>query len=255
LAGSSFAAHGPDHDGNGNVTESFRIIDSTDVPNIELELFYDEILAASFDSAELVERPELLAALADPESATRAAIAFDQTGLTVGGIVGDWFATCRVMLISYLAARPGLRGRGIGKRLLAQVLPAWTTQFGAVLVVAEVEDPRFYRDDEYHGNPEARLRLYASLGAKILDIPYFQPALSAQQPRVRNLFLMAFGVDQSVRTDENGVDAAVVRCFIEQYLADTEGVVDDEEVRAVRGALAAKAGVALLDPAVYLRNT
>ncbi len=198
------------------MTEALRIIDSTDVAPAELEIFYDEILAPSFDFAELVERSELLGALADRTSVTRGAIAFDEAGLIVGGIIGDWFAQCRVMLTSYLAARPGFRGRGIGKRLMAEVLPAWTSHFGAVLVVAEVEDPRFYQADEYHGDPEARLRLYASLGARILRIPYFQPALSAQQPRVRNLFLMVFSADQSVMRENNRIDAATLRCFIEE---------------------------------------
>jgi GNAT superfamily N-acetyltransferase len=235
------------------VTEALRITNSTDAAAAELEVFYDEVLAPSFDSAELVERSELLGALADPASETRGSIAFDEDGHIVGGIIGDWFARCRVMLTSYVATRPGLRGRGIGTQLLAEVLPAWTSQFGAVLTVAEVENPRFYHADEYHGDPEARLRLYATtLGAKILDIPYFQPALTAQKSRVRNLFLMVFSADQAVMSENNKIDAATLRCFIEEYLAGTEGDVDDDEVRALREALQTDEGVALVDPAEYL---
>lgn len=192
--------------------------------------------------------------MADRTSVTRGAIAFDEENLIVGGIIGDWFADSRVMLTSYLAARPGFRGRGIGKHLLAEVLPAWVSHYGAVLVVAEVENPRFYQVDEYQGDPEARLQLYASLGAKILRMPYFQPALSPQQPRVRNLFLMVFSADQSVMRDINSVDAATLRRFIEQYLAGTEGNVDYDEVRAVREALQAKDAIPLVDPAEYLQK-
>jgi GNAT superfamily N-acetyltransferase len=235
------------------VTEVLRIIDSTDAAPEELEVFYDKVLAPSFDSAELVERAELLGVLADPASETRGSIAFDGDGQIVGGIIGDWFARCRVMLISYLAARPGFRDRGIGKRLLADVLPAWTSQFGVVLTVAEVENPRFFQADECHGDPEARLRLYATaLGAKILDIPYFQPALTPGQPRVPNLFLMVFSADRSVMREDNRIDAAPLRCFIEKYLADTEGDVDDDEVRALRAALQTDDGVPLIAPAPYL---
>jgi GNAT superfamily N-acetyltransferase len=236
------------------VAEALRIIDTTDVTPAELEIFYDEILASSFNSAELVQRSELLGALADRTSVTRGAIAFDEAGLIIGGIIGDWFAQCRVILISYLAARPGFRGRGIGKQLMSEVLSAWTSHFGAVLVVAEVEDPRFYQADECHGDPEARLRLYAGLGARILRIPYFQPALSAQQPRVRNLFLMVFSADRSVMRENSSIDAATLRSFIEEYLASTEGDVDDDEVRIVREALQAKDGIPLVDPAEYLRK-
>jgi GNAT superfamily N-acetyltransferase len=121
------------------VADVLRIIASTDLAPGELGAFYDEILAPAFDSAELVERAELLADLADDGSVTRGAIAYDEAGLVIGGIVGDWFAESRVMLISYLAARRGLRGHGIGRRLLGEVLPIWTSTFGALLSVAEVE--------------------------------------------------------------------------------------------------------------------
>jgi GNAT superfamily N-acetyltransferase len=236
------------------VTDALRIVASTDLTPAELAVFYDEILAPSFDSAELVERTELLADLADDTSATRGAIAYDETGLIIGGIVGDWSAASRVMLVSYLAARRGLRGHGIGGQLLGKVLPAWTSRFGALLVVAEVENPRYFQSDEGHGDPEARLRFYARLGAKIVDIPYFQPSLSPDQPRVRNLFLMVLSADQSVLRDDNRVDAETVRSFVEEYLTDSEGDVDDDEVRALRAALHANDAIPLLDPAEFLKG-
>lgn len=229
-----------------------HIGDSFDLTADELAEFYDEILAPSFGEEELVERPEMLEALADRKSVTRGRVAIDEADVIVGGIIGDWFADSRVMLMSYLAARPGLRGHGIGKRLVADALPVWMSDFGAVLAVAEVEDPRFYENDEDHGDPKARLRLYAGLGAKILRMPYFQPALSAEQSRVRNLFLMVFEADPSVMRGQDRVDAAPLRQFVEEYLSSTEGTVDDEEVRAVRAALQTESGVELVDPAEYL---
>jgi GNAT superfamily N-acetyltransferase len=219
----------------------------------DLEIFYHEILKPSFDPAELIERSQLLGALADTKSATHYAIAFDQAGLIVGGIIGDCFDECGVLLISYLVARREFRGCGIGTRLLAEVVPAWKAKFAAELVVLEVEDPRFYSADEDHGDPAKRLRLYASLGARILRMPYFQPALSAGQPRVPNLFLMVFTADQSVMTETNSVDAAPLRCFWQEYLGGAEGDVDDRAVRAVRDALA-KDAIPLVDPAEYLRK-
>jgi GNAT superfamily N-acetyltransferase len=236
------------------MADALRIVASTDLAPAELEVFYDEILAPSFDSAELVERAELLAELADDASVTRGAIAFDEPGLIIGGIVGDWFAASRVMLISYLAARRGLRGHGVGGQLLGEVLPAWTSRFGALLIVAEVENPQFFQSDEDHGDPEARLRFYARLGAKIVDIPYFQPALSPEQPRVRDLFLMVLSADQSVLRDDHHVDAATVRSFIEEYLTGSEGEVDDDEVRALRASLHLNDAIPLLDPAEFLKG-
>jgi GNAT superfamily N-acetyltransferase len=236
------------------VVDALRIVASTDLAPAELEIFYDEILAPSFGSAELVERAELLAELADDASVTRGAIAYDEAGLIIGGIVGDWFAASRVMLISYLAARRGLRGHGIGGQLLVEVLPAWTSWFGALLIVAEVENPQFFQSDEDHGDPEARLRFYARWGAKIVDIPYFQPALSPEQPRVRDLFLMVLAADQSVLREDNRVDAETVRSFIDEYLTGSEGDVDDDEVRVLRAALHANDAIPLLDPAELLKG-
>jgi GNAT superfamily N-acetyltransferase len=229
-----------------------RIVDSFELTPNQLSIFYDEILAPSFGEEELVERGEMLDALADRTSLTRGRIAIDESGEIVGGIVGDWFADGRVMLLSYLAARPGLRGRGIGKRLLADAVPVWMSDFDAVLTVAEVENPDFYENDEGHGDPKARLKLYARIGAKILRMPYFQPALSAEQSRVRNLFLMVFKADPSVMMGQDRVDAVPLRRFIEEYLSSTEGAVDDDEVRAVRAALQTENGIELADPAEYL---
>jgi GNAT superfamily N-acetyltransferase len=234
------------------VADALRIVASTDLAPGELEVFYDEILAPAFDGAELVERAGLLADLADDEAVTRGAIAYDEAGLVIGGIVGDWFPESRVMLISYLAARRGLRGHGIGQRLLGEVMPVWISRFGALLSVAEVENPQFYHGDEDHGDPQARLRFYARLGAKIIAIPYFQPALSTEQSRVRNLFLMVLSAEPSVLREDNGVDAPTVQYFIEEYVIGSEGDVDDDEIRALRAALRANDVIPLLDPAEFL---
>jgi hypothetical protein len=90
-------------------------------------------------------------------------------------------------------------------------------------------------------------------GAKIVAIPYFQPALSTEQPRVRNLFLMVLSAEPSVLREDDGVDAATVRCFIDEYVTGSEGDVDDDEVRALRAALRAKDVIPLLDPGEFLK--
>jgi hypothetical protein len=141
-------------------------------------------------------------------------------------------------------------GLGHGRTVVS--LPAWTSRFDALLSVAEVENPQFYHDDEDHGDPEARLRFYARLGAKIVAIPYFQPALSTEQPRVRTLFLMVLSGEPSVLRGDNDVDAETVQSFIEEYVTGSEGAVDDDEVRALRTALRANAVIPLLDPAEFL---
>ncbi|MEE2031950.1 GNAT family N-acetyltransferase [Rhodococcus chondri] len=222
------------------------IVDSRQVTPAQLGEFYDAVLAPSFPLSELAPRAELLAGLHDPAGAMRAALAVAATGEIIGGAVGEWFPDCRVLLVTYLATRPGQRGGGVGREVLRAVMAQWRRSIAPLLVVGEVEDPRHHRDNGF-GDPVRRLRFYASEGAEVIDVPYFQPALRSDGDRVRNLLLMTFAVDPACRRDD-GVDSATVRCFLERNLEGIEGHVgDDPETTALWAALAAPT-VPLLDP-------
>ncbi len=83
-----------------------------------------------------------------------------------------------------------------------------------------------------------------------------RPTNPAETPKHDFACTQAWGARiLAVVTNDGGVDAAIVSRYFEQCLADTEGDVDDDEVRMVREALAAKAVIPLLDPAAYLRRT
>ncbi len=236
--------------------EALRIVETKDVSVIELESLYDEILARSFRPAELESRAKVLKALAGDKSVPGGLLAVNPTGLIVGAIIGDWFGDCRVMLISYLAVRAEFRGCGIGKLLLAEAFALWRERFVPALILGEVEDPRYYREHDPmgFGDADARLRLYGALGARILAMPYFQPALSQHQPRVYNLLLMVFEADPSVMKGDNAVDGEIVGCFIDENLARSEGRADDNEANSVRNALRGKSGIRLLLPADYVQS-
>jgi hypothetical protein len=45
---------------------------------------------------------------------------------------------------------------------------------------------------------------------------------------------------------------AILRRFVEEYLAGTEPDADDEEVRVLRKSLHSKGGIPLLDPVEFL---
>ncbi len=206
--------------------------------------FYDTVLAPSFPRTELVSREDLLAAL--DADGTAVTVAVDEADDVVGGAVGQWFPECRVMLTEYLAARPGRRGKGVGRTVLRAVLADWIQRFDPLLVLGEVEDPEHHGDTGY-GDPVRRLRFYRGEGAEIVAAPYFQPALHGAGTRVPHLLLMAFAVSGECRTG-TGIAAAPVRCFVEHNLAACEGSVgDDEQTRALLGALAGET-VALSAP-------
>lgn len=218
----------------------------------QLEWFYEDVLTPSFPSAELISRDEFLGSVADPSGGTCTMLAVDGSGEVIGGIVGEWFADCRVLLDSYLAVKPGRRGGGIGRRLIEESISRWSSRFVPLLIVGEVEDPRFHPATVY-GDPVARLRFYADLGGTILSVPYFQPALREDLDRVRNLFLMVFASDMSCRSD-SGVDSRVVRAFLEANLCACEESIDpdDAEVRALWEAVDHSDCVPLLDPEQFL---
>lgn len=232
------------------------MIDAKQVSVTELEHVYDEILVRSFPSAELESRADLVEALADATSPTGGLLALNSAGLVIGTIIGDWYAESHVMLISYLAVRSECRGGGVGRRLLAEAFASWRAGFAPALILGEVENPRHSRphDPVGFGEADARLRLYGSLGARILAIPYFQPAISRFQPRVNNMLLMVFHADASAMIDADTVDGAIVGCFIDENIVRSEGQADDDEANDLREVIRGQRGIRLLPPEDYLHS-
>jgi len=229
-----------------------RLCNACEIEDAQLAALYDRVLAWSFPRPELITRAEFLDAATDPDSDTHVLVALDPADEVVGGIVGEWFAECRVLLVSYVAIAPGLRGDGIGRRLITESLAQWWSLLEPLLILGEVEDPRIHPATEY-GDPVARLRLYDRLGALILPLPYFQPAIHEDSDRVRDLFLMVFAADASYWSSGN-VEASVVLSFLEQNLLACEGHINpnDEEIRALRAAVDRTGRIPMLDPQQYL---
>lgn len=227
-----------------------RIVDVGELPESALDEFYDDVLTPSFPDEELLMPDELSRALADPEPRMFASVALTERNEVVGGVVGQWFPECKVILTVYLATHPGRRGGGIGRRILRTVMEEWTRRFDPLLVLGEVEDPRHHRDRGF-GDPGRRLAFYASEGARVIDVPYFQPRLRPDEARVPDLLLMTFAVHDRFRL-ESTVDSAPVRCFLEKNLLASEGAIgDDSETEALWQALDGPV-VALLDPDTVL---
>ncbi|BCJ28398.1 GNAT family N-acetyltransferase [Actinocatenispora sera] len=203
-----------------------------------VDAVYTDILQPSFPPAELVS----LAALRDAITARRATltVALDATGEPWGAAVGEWYESARVMLLGYLAARPGSRGHGVGGRLLEQAIRTWSERYRPCVVLAEVERPDRHRASLAHGDPTGRLRFYQRYGASALDLPYFQPALRADEDREYGMLLIALHVEQQYRREERAIDAEPVRRFWLDHLGATEGAPADSAARRMAAALAAE---------------
>jgi N-acetylglutamate synthase and related acetyltransferases len=157
-------------------------------------------------------------------------VALDDAGRVVGGAVCQWTPRLRVMLLAWLAVRPGARGGGVGGRLLDAALASWRTEYAPCLVLAEVEDPEHHRGSDLTGDPARRHRFYLDRGARILDLPYFQPSLGRGLPRVPHLHLMVLHVDPALRgRAPDTVDAATVRRYLQWHQRSCEGRVGTDE--------------------------
>ena len=210
-----------------------------------IEALYQQVLVPSFPAAELIGLSGVQA-IAGREDAS-IWLAEDADGTIVGGAVAGWDESVRVLLLGYLAVRPGSRGGGIGGLLYLTALESWRQGFKPCLVLAEIEDPSAHSGSEDYGDPAARLRFYLSRGSRILDFPYFQPALEPGAERVSGLLLIVLHADpEFAGADDDTIDAGVVRKFLENYQTRYEGkVATDGQAMAMWRAIDRPEGVRL----------
>jgi len=205
---------------------AFRDLD-VDYDDPLLRSFHRDVLAPSFSPDELEDVETLARGLrgdGDTERLTTIAVADD--GTVLGGVVGEIYRREGVLLLAYLAVRPGLRGLGLGTKLMEHVASRWYARPAVRLALAEVHDPRAWSGVEGEA-PLRRLRLYARLGARVLGVPFVQPALSAERARVPGFLLLAFHVDPSVERPQGGgsaVGSDLVSRFVRRYYESVEGV-------------------------------
>lgn len=188
-------------------------------PGALLGEVYARLLVPAFPASELVGEPELEAALAEGAGSLLAVL--DPEGTPVAAAFGRWSAPSRVMLLWYLAVDPSIRGHGLGGRVLAEAVGAWRGRFAPCLVLAEIEDPGG-PVHERHGDPRRRLAFYEKAGAKVLDLPYFQPGIGDPARRVHGMLLLALHVAPEYAAD-GAVAGAPVGAFLREYLQEAEG--------------------------------
>ncbi len=206
-------------------------------PDRDVELFrrfYRDVLSVSFAAAELDD-------LAVMERRLRGAgdvqllvsVALDGDGAPIGGVTGEVYAPEQVLLLSYLAVRPDLRGHGIGTALVERVGPRWYSLAGVRLAVAEVHDPRAFPDVEGE-DASSRLRFYGRLGARVLGVPFVQPALDPGGARIPGFLLVALHVDSTLETrrgDASELRSDILGKFVRRYFEAAEGVRDPSDAQ------------------------
>ncbi len=207
--------------------------------------FYREILVSNFRADQMLSKEAFLAA--QRSGVLRTVLAWDDEGDLVGGLTGEWYPACQVFLLDYLAVSPGFRGDGVGSALLQHGYRRWSQELSPILILGEVEDPRTFHDTEF-GDPPRRFRLYGRLGARVLGLPYFQPALGPSGFRVHGLLLMVFVAGSAAYSGPASVAGKPLACFIRAYVTECEGQLreDDAELGRLLSACDQAGGVPLL---------
>lgn len=148
---------------------------------------YEKMLSPNFPDDELITLDEFLADVAEGSSTVH--VVGDPSDPRAVAVV-DVFGESPAVLLSYFATRADQRGRGVGSALLRGLLDDIARDPRVSVVLAEVEDPRHHEAHDVHGIPAARLAFYGRLGARILDVPYFQAPLRADARPVFGMLLL-----------------------------------------------------------------
>lgn len=224
-----------------------RIIEVAE-PGPDFDAVYRDMLAPNFPEHEL--EPAEVIAEGIAAGTTSVLVALDGDGHRLGAAIGDWDADHRVQLLTYLAVDGRRRAGGVGGRLLDAARQRWVAQYRPLVLLAEVEHPATEAGEAAWGDPRRRFDFYVRRGARVLDLPYFQPALGQGAKRGYGMLLITLYLDDEFR--ESGTDrvpAAPVRGFLEAYLRECEGgVADDAATTALLAACDEDRGIGLLDP-------
>lgn len=185
---------------------------------------YRNILAPNFEPDQLVGEEEFITGQNSADA--RTALAIDPDDALRGGLSGQWYPSCRVLLLGYLAVSAPFRGAGVGESLLRFGIDRWSRELSPLLILGEVEDPRHHQVSEF-GDPRQRFRFYHRFDAKALQLPYFQPALGPSGSRVPGFLLMVFGASPDAYVGAATIDGEPLDRFLRHYLVECEGRVPD----------------------------
>jgi GNAT superfamily N-acetyltransferase len=170
------------------------------------------------------------------------------------------------MNLNYLYVLPEQRRKGYFGRLLEAVGEVAREVLGAeagaeTLIFIEQNDPLkmsaedYERDTQHSGLDQVeRLHMWGRLGARIVDVPYVQPPLSAQQDADDTLLYSVLGA----RSDS--LDACLLRAHLERFfgISVLKGAPLDgspparEQLDQLKDACARGEAVALLDPSAVI---
>lgn len=148
----------------------------------------------------------------------------------LGGVAYERYPRSGCGLVTYMVIAPPARRQGLGRRLQGDAVRALRTA-GAPAVFGEINDPRRIGTgvDEPPIDMWRRVRRNMAWGARVLDMRYVQPALAPGLARDHGLCLLALADGPPLPA---AIDGAIVRAFVHELYAITEGNAPDRELLA-----------------------
>lgn len=188
---------------------SFEIVDLRDYRSETLLWeFYEHLYLPAFPMKDEQEHPGIWSVLLwgsnlGPPNPTLHCLLLGQDlrrpghAQIMGGHLFEYYKESSCGLLTYLVILPRYKGKSLARLLLEKaflILERDASCAGKELkgVFAEANDPVAFSPNEDAMSPVQRLRILSRLGARIIDIPYVQPALIRGHRRVRHLLLLWF---------------------------------------------------------------
>jgi hypothetical protein len=176
-----------------------------------------------------------------PQPVMRIAVAVEHKPageVVVGGLTCEYYRRSHCVLATYLYVSDvgPYRGRGHARKLLAAARVACEALGEVRATIAEAEWPEALKAARFGvaeiANARSRLRFFARLGARMLNLDYVQPILGPGKRPVSHLrlFLLPPALD-APRPSDDAVAGAVGALLAEFYdaLAEENGSVSDQE--------------------------
>lgn len=186
---------------------SFRDIYENGFPDADEREDFDGILQRTAD--ELPGQPHTVIMISEANSST-----------AKGGLIADWYAGSRALHLTYLIVDERCRQQGVGWELVdtgVRSIMDWIKKEKKVRinnVFFESNDP--FRTVTDNFDRFLRLRIFAKQGAKLINIPYVQPALDKSKAPVDNLLLFSF--TQFNKTGDR-IPAEEIKAFLTEFCA------------------------------------
>jgi GNAT superfamily N-acetyltransferase len=181
---------------------------------------YDDLLVPTFRPSQLESRGTFCGHIASGRALGLALL--DPDGTPISMIAGYPYPA-GVLLIGYLATRPGYRGRAWGAELLARAREAWFDNGEFGVAVAEVDDPAARPGR----TAERGLRFYERHDARLVARPYFQPRLEDAGAREFGLLLLSVWWRPEQMRD-GAVPSELFVSWLKAYFTEEEGVLPDD---------------------------